>query len=48
MVNGIGIGASISILGAIAVLMLPVPLVLIRYGEPLRAKSHFAINDVTV
>lgn len=41
MFNALGIGPWMSILGAVATLMLPLPVLLMRYGEPLRVKSIF-------
>jgi hypothetical protein len=45
MVHSLGVGPSMTILGGIAVLALPVPFVFMRYGVALRKKSRFAPVD---
>ena len=45
MFKSLGIGPGMSILGAVAALMLPLPLVLMRYGGSLRVKSKFSPAD---
>jgi len=42
MFHNLGVGPAMSILGAIAVLMLPVPFLFMKYGLALRKKSRFA------
>jgi MFS family permease len=42
MIRALGIGPAISILGAIAALALPVPLLFMKYGVTLRKMSRFA------
>ncbi|KIW43125.1 uncharacterized protein PV06_04265 [Exophiala oligosperma] len=42
MFNGIGVGPGMSILGAVAALMLPVPFLLMKFSLRLRKKSKFA------
>lgn len=42
MIRGIGIGPAMSILGAIAVLAVPVPFLFMKYGLALRKMSRFA------
>jgi hypothetical protein len=42
MFHNLDVGPACSILGAVAVLALPVPLLFIRYGERLRRMSRFA------
>lgn len=41
MFENLGIGPAASLLGGISCLALPVPLLFIKYGEALRAKSKF-------
>lgn len=41
MFGKLGVGPATSILGGVAVMLLPVPFVFMRYGERLRAKSRF-------
>ncbi|KAL8782573.1 MAG: hypothetical protein Q9213_005251 [Squamulea squamosa] len=43
MFHNLGVGPAMSILGAIACLALPVPLVFMKYGLQLRKMSKFAI-----
>ena len=42
MFEGIGIEWGMTFLGCIAVLFIPMPFVLYRYGKKIRAKSKFA------
>jgi hypothetical protein len=42
MVNNLGVGVSMSILGSIACLALPVPFFFIKYGAEIRKRSKFA------
>lgn len=42
MFDGIGINYGMTLLGCVAVLFIPMPFVLYRYGKKLRAKSKFA------
>lgn len=42
MVTALGVGPSMSLLGGVAALALPVPFLLMRYGVALRKKSKFA------
>jgi len=42
MIKNLGVGPSMSLLGGIAVLALPIPILFIKYGARLRAKSRFA------
>lgn len=41
MLNNLGVGPAMSILGAIACLLLPVPFVLMKYGRRLRTMTNF-------
>ncbi|OQN98088.1 hypothetical protein B0A48_15920 [Cryoendolithus antarcticus] len=41
MFNALGVGPAMSILGAVAVLALPAPVLFMKYGKRLRAKSRF-------
>ena len=45
MVRNLGVGPMMSILGGVAVLALPVPFLLMRYGPALRRQSKFAPYD---
>lgn len=45
MVNAIGVGPSMSVLGGIAALAVPVPFLFLKYGYSLRKRSHFAPID---
>lgn len=42
MFNGLGVQWAATLLGGIAVLLVPIPLVFYIYGARLRAKSKFA------
>lgn len=42
MFSALGVGVSMSILGGVAALALPVPFILMKYGVALRKKSNFA------
>lgn len=42
MFHHLGVGPAMSILGAVAALMLPVPFLLMKFGLPLRKMSNFA------
>ena len=42
MFNHLGVGPAMSILGGVAALALPVPLIFMRYGLKLRKMSKFA------
>ncbi len=42
MVKGVGIGPAMSILGGIAVVLVPVPILFMKYGSRLRERSKFA------
>lgn len=42
MIRSLGVGSSVSILGAIATALLPVPLIFIKVGLSLRKRSKFA------
>ena len=43
MFNNLGVGPATSILGGIATLLIPVPILLMRYGQLLRRRSKFAM-----
>ena len=42
MFHKLGVGPAMSILGGVAVIVIPVPFIFMKYGLALRRKSHFA------
>jgi len=42
MFHNLGVGPAMSILGGVACLAIPMPLVIMKYGTVLRRKSKFA------
>lgn len=47
MYKGIGVHWTMTLLGCVAVVLVPAPYVLYKYGNGLREKSPFAIEDVS-
>jgi hypothetical protein len=45
MFNALGVGGAGSLIGVIAVLLLPIPFVFRKYGAALRARSKYATTD---
>jgi MFS family permease len=45
MFNALGVGSAGSLIGGIAVLLLPIPFVFRKYGAALRARSKYATTD---
>lgn len=48
MFNALGVGGAASLIGAIGVLLVPMPFVFYRYGVAIRSKSKFAVNNGAV
>jgi hypothetical protein len=48
MVSALGIGPSLSIIGAVASVLLPVPLLLMKYGPKLRSISRYTQRDLDI
>ncbi len=42
MLTAMGTGPALSMLGAVATLLIPVPFIFMKYGKQLRKRSHFA------
>ncbi|KAK1237234.1 hypothetical protein MKX08_002859 [Trichoderma sp. CBMAI-0020] len=45
MFNALGVGGAASLIGAIGVLLMPMPFIFYRYGAAIRSKSKFAVKD---
>jgi hypothetical protein len=45
MIRKLGVPGALSLLGGIATVALPVPIIFMKYGVRLRAKSKFAPAD---
>lgn len=41
VIGGIGIGWSMSIMGFVSILMIPIPFLFYRFGDAIRAKSPY-------
>ena len=46
MVNALGIGPAVSVIGGVAAALLPVPFLFMKYGPMLRSRSKFVADDV--
>jgi DHA1 family multidrug resistance protein-like MFS transporter len=46
MYEGIGVHWTMTLLGCVAIILVPAPYLLLRYGEKLRERSQFASSDI--
>jgi MFS family permease len=45
MFDSLGIGGACSLIGGVAMLLMPIPFVFYKYGAEIRARSRFAVTD---